>query len=655
MAAPPPPPPSPRAPWLPTLLVGAVCVAMMGGALLLDPLSAPLGSAYTEAPGHLWGLWTTARGLFEWGPLVRVAPVGYPGLFASHLMDPINLILFLPFYFLFGEGAEGAIAGWNALHLGAVALGALGCYRLGRRLLGDAPYAPWAIAAMTAVFCASPYLLYVPYMGRTEYLPATLYPLHLALLHRWLRRPVGGAPGIAEAPPLWVGLACGLVLGAAALGGWYLAVFLALCEVPLSLGLAWHLPRKEAVIRLAQVAAVSLVCVLPALWSVTAFPPDSGSMMGASVIPISAAEFPFDALPGLFRVHQQQLGERWMDQTAYVGLIALLLGGLGAWARPKEAGLWLGLTFWLLLLAPGPFLVMDPMTVSAGSNADLPTLPGYYLLHLLPPLKAIRNWSRIAVVASLPAAVCALYGLNTVLGALRPRRVSLWGAGAVALVLVDQGTYPNTWSWFRPSFEVHAPAGLMAALAKLPAGAVLQMPIDVSLKQGGGPEERGNYLLWQLQHGRPISATPLGGYDSTLVTCALSRYAVHSEVLAVENRGGSLNPEAAVLQPVPPLRPDQVLCSQLSVPGLVQQGFSVITLHQDRAGASELDELLKAVLGEPDVAEGAVLAWDITDYAVPAAAQKVQSLCSLPMLPERFQSRVEAMANSVSGQATPGR
>ena len=82
-----------------------------------------------------------------------------------------------------GGGATGAVLGWNALHACAVLLGGYGCFKLSQRLFGGHPALPWIGAVMAAVFCANTYLMNWPYMGRTEALPAVLYPLHLSLLH----------------------------------------------------------------------------------------------------------------------------------------------------------------------------------------------------------------------------------------------------------------------------------------------------------------------------------------------------------------------------------------------------------------------------------------------------------------------------------------
>ncbi len=264
-----------RWPWLPTAVVGLLAVTALGGPVFLHPTRAALGSAWSEGPGHLWGLWCTTLGLWDHGPFLRVADIAWPDGFTGHLMDPVNLLVFGPFYALGGGGPRGAALGWNALHVAVPIAGAAGCWSLGRRLAGDHPAAPWAIALLAAVVCMSPYMLEFPFIGRTEFLPAMLVPGHVALLHRWMRAPVGpGRPGTPEPPPPWpVGLAAGLTLGGVALGGWYLAAFVACLDVPLGLWLACGRPWREALGRLALVVAVAAACVTPDAIALLGHPP----------------------------------------------------------------------------------------------------------------------------------------------------------------------------------------------------------------------------------------------------------------------------------------------------------------------------------------------------------------------------------------------
>ena len=115
--------------------VGVLLALSWFGGVLLNPHVEALGGGWTEAPGHLWGLWVAADGLWSHGPYVRDAALGFPGTYRVHLMDPVNLLPFLPGYWLGGGGAMGATLGWNLLHLVALGVALWGCLMLRRVLL----------------------------------------------------------------------------------------------------------------------------------------------------------------------------------------------------------------------------------------------------------------------------------------------------------------------------------------------------------------------------------------------------------------------------------------------------------------------------------------------------------------------------------------
>ena len=618
----------------------------------MSPTRAALGSAYTEAPGHLWGLWAAARGLFSWGPLVRHADVGFPYTFNAHLMDPINLIVFLPVYWLAGGGATGAVLGWNALHAAAVLVGGYGCFKLSQRLFGGHPALPWIGAIMAAVFCGNTYLMNWPYMGRTEALPAVLYPLHLSLLHAWMRMPVGLEGGERTEAPHWrVGLLAGLSLGAAALGGSYLSVFLAVAEVPIALWMGLGLPWREALKRWAVVAGVAGLCVAPAIWALVNFPPDHSSVLGTSKSTVRVNDYPFDALPVLFRIRPHGDDGRWMDLSAYVGVVSLGLGLFAAAARPKVAAAWLLVALWMLSFAPGPFLLWDPQDIAGASDGSLTRLPGYYLLTAVPQLQALRAWGRISGLTSSVAAVGAAMGFAVLTARASPSAIRRGGLVVVALVLLDQGTYPRKYTPIRPWFEAHAPPELVAATEKLSPGALLELPIDLPLRTGGGPEIKGTYWIWQLEHGRPISSTPKSVYDMALVDSAIARQAARYELQSVTARGGSTDPNAKATGTLPSISGVERDCARADAVRMQEQGFAAIVLHEDRAGASELDDLLTTVLGEPTINTPPVLAWDLAEYARDNADSLAvdDADCVLPKLPEILRKKIEPTIRALQG------
>ena len=629
-----------RWPWLPTAAVGLLGVMAMGGTVFLHPTRDAVGSPYTEALGHLWGLWCTAQGFFEHGPLVRVAAINYPEGFTSHLMDPINLVVFLPFYWLVGGGPAGAALGWNALHASTAVIGAFGCWKLGKRLVGDQPAAPWGIAVMALVFCMSPYLLQVPFMGRTEYLPAVLYPWHLALLHEWLRLPAGvnGGNGLAQPPKWTVGVGAGLVLGAIALGGWYLAVFIFLLEAPISLWLARRLPWRELLWRLGVVAGVGVLCAVPAALALVKYPPDGGGGFfkqgGGMTPPLDTSGYPVASLAEMVRVEARRPVEQWMDQSPYVGVLALWLGVMGAARYLRHASGWLALAVWSLWLSFGPVMLVKLAPPGTMTDAGLHT-PIYWLLSAVDDLRPLRTWTRLAVLAAMPAGVAAMFGLIA-LAPRRPRYHALMAVPVMALLLVDQGTWPKYYKFERPSMASAAPEGLMTVLNALPPGPVINFPIDTALRQGGGPEIHGHYLLWQLEHHRPVPTSFRGIYDTTLDHSILSRMAAYVSYANVIARGGDLDPNAAVSVPAATASYEEISCARADVPDLLERGYTVATLQLDLAGSAGLAEFLTSVLGDPQATGKDAMGWDLSQ--VPRSRITLSD-CQLPQISSKLMKR----------------
>ncbi len=621
--------------WLAPLAVGALVVAMQCGSALQHPLTRQVGSIYSEAPGHLWGLWTTAAGLFEHGPFVRAAEVGWPDGYTRHLMDVSNLLLFLPGYWLLGGGAAGASLGWNLVHGGSIALGAAGLVALGRRLFGGNPDAPYAIAVAIAVFCASPFLLQHPSMGRTEYLPAVWLPLFLALFHRWMRRPAGLTSAVEARPPAWVGVAAGLTLAAVVLGGWYLAVFAAVLAPPVAIAWSAGLRPREVAARLVSVVAVAAVPVIPAIRALLDAPP-GGRGIGDE-----------EPIPSHVLANQLRLGDvdpgMHMGQPAYVGLAALVLAVAGAIGAPRRALGWLLLAGWAFVAAAGPHGLggRDP-----ASMADPVVMPVAWLVAWVPPLTAVHDWSRMAVVAALPLALGAAWGVLALARWSRsPGPVVL---AACALVLVDQASFPKRWTSDQPWFASQAPPRLIEGLATLPPGPIVALPVDIQHRLGG-PEVRGLGFLWQLQHGRPIPGLPEGKTDTTLVHSHLARLAVLRQELSVMIRGGSVDSSVRPDVAPPPPSDEDVRCARLDAADLRARGYVGVAVTTSLGGGADLDEYLTALLGPPAFAEEPAWIWDLARVPDGAGAP-----CTLPQLPPRVARDLDPRDGSARPGTPPG-
>lgn len=562
--------------------VAAMCLLsalLMLRPVLRDPLGLGLGSVRSEAPRHFWGLWATARGLWESGPFVARLPIDFPTGYDRHLMDPVNLLLFLPPYWVLGGGLTGAVAGYNLVHAGWAALGALGAWRLTRTLLGDAPYA--AEAALLAGFAggSAPYLLATPWLGRTELLPGVGWALHLWLLHRALR--LGRRRDL---------LLAGGSLGLVALGGWYLAAWLLLVEPWVALALARGAPGTWAarIGRLAAVAGVATLLLLPALHALLTYPPPImgeaerlSAHMGTCTPPQMLTPFASDqGLPGT-------------ELSAYPGMILLALAALGAAAAPRRAGPWLLLALGLLLLSLGPYLVWSNAPPVAGDTGT--RLPVWWIETLLPPMRFIWGWARIGILVTAPLAVAAAFGVQAAFARLPSLRWQLLALLCLGMAVESSRTRepPGVRG---VAFDPAPPPALAAALADWPPGALLQLPFD------------DDYITWQPALDRPLAESQ--EVEDVRATSYLVQRAVS---LQTRLQRGLEAPAGLLL-------PETLACVSADARALGQAGYAAIVVHKDRLPSAhgEVVAFLRAAIGPPRLEDDALAMWAPEGVAAPA-------------------------------------
>lgn len=581
----------------------ALLASVLGAAalLMLRPvLSAPatyaLGSPDSEAPRHLWALWTTVLHMDRWGPFVAHLEAGFPGHYTRHLMDPINLVFFAPVHAIAGAGPTGAVLGFAAVHAAWTILAGLGGWLLCRRLLRTHPQAP-AAALLAAAACATtPMLMASPWLGRTELLPGAAWGFHLWWLHRALHPTEARAGRILS----WDLLGAGLSLAVIALGGWYLASWLLLLEPPVALAMAWRSagrdPRAWGLqgLRMLLVAMLAVLPTLPALEALITHPP-----------PILAepqritAHMGINTPPWLLLPFAGSQGLPGVEVPAYPGWVILLLAAWGAWRRPRAALPWLGLGLGILLLSLGPYLVWS--NTPPAEDADPVRLPAWYVEALLPPLRFVWGWCRIGILVSVPLAMAAAWGLADLMERLRPIRAQLLVA-VLALVAMDQAP-PRAPAGVRSSaFDPRPPAELTAALATLPEGAILQLPLD------------DHYLVWQPSLGRPIAESlelePLRS-DSYLVQRVVELLGDPAEQGGPGGQG--LEP-ARVQRTLEAMldRPDLARCMAHDASRLAQAGFAGVVLHRDRLPDAHhaLAQLLELGLGAPRFDSPSLTIWE---------------------------------------------
>jgi len=595
-----------RAPWGPSLALGAAVALWWCSVVLPDPSHRAVGSLYTEAPGHFWGLWGAADSLWATGPFAREIGADHPKGMAMHLMDPVNLLLFWPVFQVLGAGGRAAVLAWNFTHAAWPLIGALGSYLLARRVAGRGPALPWAALVATAATVACPFFLVYHQQGRTEYLPALLYPLHLAFFHRWMRRPEGDA---AEegAPPPWVGVAAGLSLAGVALGGWYLAVFAGLVNGGLALAWWRGLPRREWAWRLGVVVLLGAGPTLPAAMALLAT--QGEHFLGTSESPDAMMATASDPL--LVALHLgSPRAQGMMNSHPYLGLLPLALGACAAWKLRGGRWVWPAGALAVVTFALGPELYLGGL----GTALDGLPMPAGLLADLVPPVSKIRTWSRFTAVGATLLGAGAACGV----AALWPRLGRKGPLAALALasgVVLDHGTWPERPALVAPYFEPLPPRALDDALATIAPGAVIALPFDTPLELNQRTEEHGLWVIWQLHMRRPVSSgfqgeadrlakTQFGQEVTTLQTDCVARY-----------RHACTSAQAARGLDTPPLRSAVASTVRSEIGAMWLAGFGGIVVAEQREQGAALREALESVLGPPTFDREHVLAWNLRDLA----------------------------------------
>jgi hypothetical protein len=294
-----------------------------------------------------------------------------------------------------------------------------------------------------------------------------------------------------------------------------------------------------------------------------------------------------------------------VEVPAYPGWVLLSLAALGAWRRPRAALPWLCLGLGIMLLSLGPYLVWSN-TPPADATEPL-RLPAWYLEAWLPPLRFVWGWCRIGILLTVPLAVAAGFGAALLLEHLRPLRRQLL-VGLLALLALDQARPRRPAGVEGAAFDPSPPSDLVAALASLPPGALLQLPLD------------DHYLVWQPSLGRPLAESlelePVRG-DSYIVQRMV-------ELLGdpALDRGPAERDQAVLEQTLTAMlaRPELAPCMAADAHALADAGFAAVVLHRDRLPDAHqaASRLLEAGLGPPVLDGPAVSLWRPEGRTAPA-------------------------------------
>lgn len=560
------------------LAAGATLLAAVGlmWPILGAPGSEAIGLAEGEGPAHLWGLWVAAEGLLSHGPYLRVASVNLPAGFEADLMDPINLLLFMPGWILGGGGETGAVLGWNSVHLLSVLLAGFGGWRLGRTLLESSQ----AAAVVAAAVAGAPYLIGAAgVVGRSEYLPLAGWALHLSCLIGSLR------PETSRTEQL-----CAIVtLAALAHAGWQPLTWLILTEAAV-LWMLWRTGEtvqsgRQALLRLAAVVVPAAILTLPLLLSHLGTEPWwLGRLSHASpfderprAVPL-AALFPF-----------LDTTRSWANNPLpYLGVTLPILSVIGAAVNRRAALRWLGLGLLVVVFSLGEVVAVGS---SAESASGFYYMPAAILMHIVAPLRAFHGWARLTLLAIPLLAIAAGHAVDV---AARQRPTgSLIAAALLSLALVFEGVAFSPVG--RGSFSLDVPPDVASAYDALPPGAVLELPLSMHQQHA----DRG--LLRAQTLGRPTSLTP-----SPLQPAAVNLSAIAWSI----ERGTDLREQR---------------CLDSEADRLLEAGFVGLALHTGLLEEDDAtEEAVTALLGEPAAAADGLVVWALrAGDGVPAGCESM--------------------------------
>lgn len=517
---------------------GLVHAAVLAGyALLTVIMTWPLARhARTAIPGdsfdgwqNYWNLWWVKLALVErfQNPLTTdllYAPTGV-GLY-FHTLNPFNGLVTLPI-----QLNGGLIPAYNSVVLLSWVLAGYGVFLLTSWVLAYAlpgPLDPRGRDA--AAFLAGVIFTFAPLhmahlLGHMQVMSLEWIPFYALYLLRSVRAAAQGRAWWRDA--LWAGLFLSLV----GLCDWYFVLYLFFFT---ALTLAWVVVRgwwqrrhdgvgaaarwTARVVAAPVVAAVLFLVLLspmlvPMVREATRF--DFMVRPSTDLYILSASVMDF-LVPNRLHTLVRPESFTWIgnqiapvsERTISIGYAALILALLGAWRGGWRTGLWVGTALFFFFMALGPRVHLGnigwdqipPETASLRSW----TLFGV-LNEVVPFMRISRSVSRYALMVQLAVAVLAGVGAYAALVWLRTRRTWRWVLGtALALVVLFE-------FWVAP-FPISPPdtPAFYTTLAAQPGdGAVLNLPMNY---------DRPGYLLYQTEHGRPLTVAYISRDDPRTLT-----------------------------------------------------------------------------------------------------------------------------------------
>ena len=236
--------------------------------------------------------------------------------------------------------------------------------------------------------------------------------------------------------------------------------------------------------------------------------PDQSRMLSADLLAFVTPQ-EFHPLWGKWA---QEQGKRFTaslsEHQVFAGFAVLALAALGAWRgrKPGRLRAWVGL--WLLALLTFAILALGPVLHMGGRTALLPgggeiPLPYAWLVRVVPFMDISRSVSRFDAMVMLALGILAALGLDGLIRRLPGWRGRIIAFAAIALIVFEfwpapyPMSLPDTPEWYKTLAADPRP------------GAVLNLPMNW---------DRPGYLLYQTEHGKPLSVAYISRDDPRTLT-----------------------------------------------------------------------------------------------------------------------------------------
>lgn len=499
------------------LIFHLVAFALYAGLAIL--LTWPLAAYVTAAvPGNafdswqnMWNMWWLRTALLE-GVNPYFTPMLYHPQGTSLLLqtlNPINFLTSLPVHFFFG-----LTAAYNFAILLNLTLSGFVAYLLAIDVTGDRR----AALIGGVIFATSGYLLAQVLGGHTHMTAAWPLPLAVLTLRYAYRRPtlvmilVAGAALALNMLADWQYFLFALIWA-----GWYALWMLfapGTSQMQAQSRASGVMGRISAILPLVGAVVVALVLTSPLIIATArtaAVTPTAATEGGPDFRREQSVDLADLVIPSQIHPVWGSLAEQAQaykanthiqNKTAYLGLIALILGLLGL--RGRES------LFWLVSMVLFIALAMGPVFQIAGWNSGVP-LPSA-LLFELPLVGIFRYPMRFMALAMLALAMLAAYGTLWLLtgrhGATttnsEPRKaqrrsgIAAWILlpALIVLLVLDNLTVPF------PIVGIYIPSIYHELAADPDDFAILEAPFYYTTSPF--------YMLYQVIHEKPL----VGGYTS---------------------------------------------------------------------------------------------------------------------------------------------